>query len=135
MFVPLEGTDAWGPPPERHHRLTTLTHPWQIGLPANWRECVVVPFRFDIYWEYQVDAARVLGCDASGAPCYSAHRYVLTRLRYEEDEIFYEVIAYRDERFAWLLQDGQWLVRHTVTSHEDCDHSASSVFLTNQMPR
>jgi hypothetical protein len=135
MHPRLELSYDWAKPPASRHRGETRTHPWRIGLPADWQHAAVPPLRFEIHWEYEADAARVIGCDAQGTPCYCAHRYALTQLRSEEDDQFYESVVYREERFAWRLQDGRWLVRHTVATDEDCDHSRSSVFLSDAMPR
>lgn len=91
----------------------TADHPegdWKTHLPEEWRETVEVPLHFRHFAEYEINARRSLGYDADDRPCYTAHSYVLTRLTTDDDEEFYESIAYAEEVAAWRLRDERWLV-------------------------
>ncbi|MGV8891548.1 MAG: hypothetical protein ACOH2K_01070 [Burkholderiaceae bacterium] len=98
---------------------------WQQALPSEWQAAAVVPIRFATYREYEMLAARSLGYDAQGNPCYCRQAFVLDTLRSDDDEEFYEVIAYGEEIQAWRLHDTRWLIwrieyREDGRSKRDC---------------
>lgn len=123
------GSGTW------RHRLETDTHPWRQGLPESWFERVVEPLVFEIQREYEVAAARVIGHDETNTPCYCAYTYALTDLCCEDDDVLYETVIYAEERLAWRLQDGRWLIRHAVSAPEDCGHSRTCLSIADAMPQ
>ncbi|MGB0126017.1 MAG: hypothetical protein WBP72_00165 [Rhodocyclaceae bacterium] len=96
---------------------------------------MVPPLRFEIQREYEVAAARVIGRDERDMPCYCAYTYTLTQLYCEDDDVLYVTVVYAEERVAWRLRTGQWLIRHAVAAHEDCAHSSTSLFFADSMPK
>lgn len=108
---------------------------WHNELPAEWQAQVVAPVRFEIAQEHDVLADRVDGWDAAQQPCYLAQRYVLTELRTDDDESFYEAPVYIETLTAWRLQDNRWLHLHQTIS--DCDRGVArrSLSLSHARPR
>lgn len=91
---------------------------WADHLPKDWKALVVSPLAFDVFRDYEADAERTVGRDEDGTACYHAHRYVLRETRSDDDEEFYEVVAYREELAAWRLRDGRWLAWRLVAAEE-----------------
>jgi len=108
---------------------------WHNELPDEWQAQVVAPVRFEIAQEHDVLADRVDGWDAAQQPCYLAQRYVLTELRTDDDESFYEAPIYIETLTAWRLQDDRWLHLHRTIS--DCDRGVvqRSLSLSHARPR
>lgn len=89
---------------------------WLDYLPSEWREMVIVPLDFVEHHEYEVAARRCHGYDIDGNACYYAHGYVLTEPRSDDDEEFYQVVAYSETVHAWRLRDDRWLI-HRIVHH------------------
>lgn len=108
---------------------------WQNGLPAEWRVAAIAPLHFATFREYEIPASRTLGYDEDGLPCYYHHSYVLGELRSDDDEEFYEHIAYGEEVEAWRLRDERWLIWRIV--HEDgvCRGNRGFYSFSERMPR
>lgn len=83
---------------------------WLRHLPGEWRQAIEVPLYFEQYSEYEISAERAVGYDADDRPCFTTHRFLLTRLVSDDDEEFYEVVTYAEEMAAWRLRDERWLV-------------------------
>lgn len=113
----------------------SLSVPWTDELPAALQALVVTPTRFDEHHDYEIQAQHTRGVDAANTPCYSAFSFVLTRLRCDDDEIFYEAPVYAETRKAWRLVDTRWLVCHTVVGHFDCTQAHTSYSVSDVMPR
>ena len=64
-------------------------------------------------------ADRTFGYDVDGLTCYYAHRYALTQSRSDNDEDFYEVIAYGESVHAWRLRDDRWLIHRVIQTDID----------------
>lgn len=92
---------------------------WSAGLPAEWREQVVVALDFVHFREYEMAATRCFGYDEDGQGCYYAHDYALEALRSDDDESFYQVVAHGESQRAWRLRDGRWLSL-TQQHNEEC---------------
>lgn len=107
---------------------------WQRNLPDEWRDAIDTPLYFEQYSEYEISAERSVGYDADDRPCFTAHRYELTRLVSDDDEEFYEVVTYREELAAWRLRDERWLVYRRICT---ADGNAPRGFYTFSptMPR
>ena len=108
---------------------------WWQGLPAEWRERIVVPIRFEVFREYEMPAERTNGYDADEFPCYCAWNYVLSELRSDDDEEFYEEPRYAESTLAWRLGDGRWLVFNRIVSDYATGCTRSSYLLRDSMPR
>lgn len=96
---------------------------WQKGLPAEWpkwRLAAVTPLNFSTFREYEMPASRTPGYDEDGQPCYYHHCYVLGELLSDDDEAFYEHIAYGEEVEAWRLRDERWLIWRIVHENGGC---------------
>jgi hypothetical protein len=85
-------------------------------LPPEWRDQVVAPRSFRVFREFEIPARRVLGDDGHGQACYSTHDYRLLDPRSDDDEEFYEALAYSESVIAWRLRDGRWLVYRRIES-------------------
>lgn len=108
---------------------------WNKGLPVEWREAAIAPIRFASHREYEIPASRTLGYDEEGAACYYRHLYILRALCSDDDEEFYEALAYGEEVEAWRLRDDRWLIWRIV--HEDgvcCDNRGFYSF-SEHIPR
>jgi hypothetical protein len=108
---------------------------WREELPAPLRAVVVAPVRFEVLQDYEMAADRTLGYDKHHAPCFCAYRYALTRLRSDDDEVFYEAPVYTQTVTSWRLPDARWLVCHTTRGNLDRGEFHSRLFLSDAMPR
>lgn len=108
---------------------------WQRHLPENWRASVVEALDFSQYREYEMPASRTLGHDADGELCFYAHRYMLTESRSDDDEDFYEVVAYSETVRAWRLHDGRWLTWRIVRTGDDTMPGRGFYSFSEQAPR
>lgn len=108
---------------------------WTEELPAALQALVVPPTRFDVHSDYEMQAEHTHGRDSANAPCYNAFRYVLTQLRSDDDEVFYEAPVYAESLTAWRLVDARWLVCRTVVGHFDCGEPETQYSLSDAMPR
>ena len=108
---------------------------WQKGLPVEWRVAAVAPLHFSTFSEYEIPASRTLGYDEEGQPCYYHHSYIVGELCSDDDEEFYEHIAYGEEVEAWRLRDERWLIWRIV--HEDgiCRGNRGFYSFSERMPR
>lgn len=107
---------------------------WARHLPESWIDAVEMPLYFEHHSEYEINAQRAVGYDADDQPCFTAHRYQLTRLLSDDDEEFYEVVAYCEELAAWRLRDERWLVFHAHSS-DNCAPRRGFYTLSHEMPR
>ena len=108
---------------------------WQKALPIEWRDAAIAPLNFTTYREYEMPASRTLGHDEEGQACYYRHTYILSSLCSDDDEEFYEAIAYGEEVEAWRLRDERWLIWRIV--HEDgvCRGNRGFYSFSENMPR
>jgi hypothetical protein len=96
---------------------------------------VVAPVRFDVLQDYEIAADRTKGYDSAHRPCFCAFRYVLTQLRSDDDEVFYEAPVYSETLTSWRLPDDRWLVCHTTTGNADRGEVQTRLSLRDSMPR
>ena len=108
---------------------------WQKALPAEWRTAAVSPLHFSTYREYEMPASRTLGYDEDGTPCYYHHVYILGALHSDDDEEFYETVAYGEEVEAWRLRDERWLIWRIVHEEERCSGNRGFYSFSEKMPR
>ena len=108
---------------------------WQKGLPLEWSTAAIAPLCFTNHSEYEIPASRTLGYDEEGEMCYYRHTYILSTLRSDDDDEFYEAIAYGEEVQAWRLRDERWLIWRIV--HEDgvCRGNRGFYSFSESMPR
>lgn len=118
--------------PKRQHG--DSSRDWDRHLPEDWRDAVEMPLYFEHYSEYEINAQRSVGYDADDQPCFTAHRFQLTRLVSDDDEEFYEIVAYSEELAAWRLRDERWLVFRT-SSTDNRGQPRGFYAFSPQMPR
>ena len=108
---------------------------WHKGLPVEWRVAAVAPLDFSTFREYEIPASRTLGYDEEGQACYYRHSYVVGELCSDDDEEFYEHIAYGEEVEGWRLRDERWLIWRI--QHEDggCRGNRGFYSFAETMPR
>ena len=92
-------------PRARQARWSNTTPDWLLFLPDEWRDMVIEPLDFQQHREYEMAAMRSFGYDVDGLTCYYAHSYALNESRTDDDEDFYEVVAYGESVHAWRLRD------------------------------
>ncbi|MFD2112603.1 hypothetical protein [Thiorhodococcus fuscus] len=128
---------AYGKHPRRHRRgkSDSCAPSWQNALPQEWRDRVVVPQSFRVFREFEIPARRVFGYDQGGTICYSAHDYRLIDVRSDDDEDFYETLAYAESVVAWRLNDGRWLVNRRIDSLGAEGESENDLQVEDGMPR
>ena len=101
---------------EQRKRSTRRSDAWLAQLPDEWRDMVITPLDFVEHCEYEITARRCFGYDVDGETCYYAHGYALNESRSDDDEDFYQVVAYSETVHAWRLRDDRWLI-HRVVLH------------------
>jgi hypothetical protein len=96
-------------------------HDWKSGLPAESKPATVPPVRLEQHRDESAQARRVKGYDPLGKLCYYHHAYAINRERFDEEGLYDESEAYREEVTAWRLYTGGWLVRnYTAGEHGHC---------------
>lgn len=115
-------------------RRDTTCDDWLKHLPEAWLGAIDSPLYFKRYSEYEISAERTVGYDADDQPCFTAHRYVLTRTASDDDEEFYEVVAYAEEMAAWRLRDERWLIFRSITT-SPCNAPRGFYAVSPDMPR
>lgn len=108
---------------------------WWQGLPLPIRGLVIAPISFDVLQEYEMAADRTRGYDDDHNPCFCAFRYVVTQLRSDDDEVFYEAPVYAETVTSWRLLDARWLVCHTTIGNLDRGEFQTRLSLSDTMPR
>jgi hypothetical protein len=108
---------------------------WADELPPPLKDLVVRPISFDVARDYDLQADHTHGRDAANQPCYSAFRFVLTRLHSDDDEVFYEAPVYAESLTSWRLVDERWLVRRSVVGNFEDASALTSFSLSDVMPR
>lgn len=107
---------------------------WQRYVPAEWRDAVAPPLYFERHVEYEIKAGRILGYDAEHRICFTSHHFQLAYPASDDDEDFYEVVAYTEEMAAWRLRDERWLVFRLIGTG-DCQSPRGFYVLSPEMPR
>jgi hypothetical protein len=107
---------------------------WLEHLPDEWLEAIEVPLYFEQYSEYEINAERAVGYDADDRPCFATHRFLLTELVTDDDDEFYEVVAYAEEMAAWRMRDERWLVYRRNSAHQGGQPRSFYAF-SSAMPR
>lgn len=108
---------------------------WSEVLPALLKPLVVTPVHFQVFEDYELRAGRVTGCDQHQQPCYCASFFVLTDLRSDDDEVFYETPVYTESVTAWRLIDQRWLVCHTSLNRLKPGGKTTRFSVSQTMPR
>jgi hypothetical protein len=108
---------------------------WRRDLPAAWCDQVIAPITSEMLREYEIAADRTNGFDENDEPCYCAFRYVLTELRSDDDDVFYEEPVYAESLTAWRLRDGRWLILRKVTGNCSLGTEHRFFSLSDSMPR
>ncbi len=111
------------------------TVPWQQYLPSSLAALAVAPVHFKVSHEYEMVADCTKGYDHHNDPCYCAFRYVRTRLRSDDDQVFYQEEEYAETLTSWKLEDERWLVFREIIAGFDQDHIRSHLALSETMPR
>lgn len=108
---------------------------WLLFLPEEWRDMVIEPLDFQQHREYEMAAMRSFGYDVDGTACYYAHSYALNESRSDDDEDFYEVVAYGESVHAWRLRDERWLTYRMVYTGGDGTPARGFYSFSEQQPR
>jgi hypothetical protein len=108
---------------------------WSDDLPAPLQDLVVAPVHFQVHEDYEMRAARITGRDLSHRPCYCASHFVLTDLRADDDDLFYEAPVYTESLTSWRLIDERWLVCHTTIDRLKPGGTDTRFSITQTMPR
>ena len=108
---------------------------WLTDLPHDLQDLVVPPVTVDVFQEYEMQAERAQGRDATNTPCFSEFRYVLTQLRSDDDEVFYEMPVYAETLTSWRLIDARWLVCRTTLDRRGRGGSHTAFSVSECMPR
>lgn len=108
---------------------------WQQGLPSSLMALAITPVHFKIAHEYEIAADCTKGYDHHNDPCYCAFRYVRTRLRCDDDEVFYEAPEYAEALTSWKLEDERWLVFREIIADFDQGQVYSQLVASESMPR
>ncbi len=116
-------------------RQGTRTSEWLMFLPAEWRSMVIEPIYFKQHREYEIAASRSFGYDADDCTCYYAHRYALNEIRSDDDEDFYEVVAYGESVHAWRLRDERWLIYRIAHTAGDSTPGRGFFSFADRHPR
>lgn len=90
-------------------RMNELENHGQCRLPEAYVELVIQPVNISRFAEPSAGAEREMGFDPQGACCYYMHRYTMTRVLLDDEDVFYEEVAYSELVCAWRLDDGRWL--------------------------
>lgn len=93
---------------------------WRLGLPAEWQAQVVAPFDIACHVDYEMPASRCLGHDVDARLCFYAHDYRVEEMRSDDDEDFYETVAYGETVRAWRLCDERWLIYRQLQLGDEC---------------
>ena len=107
---------------------------WRCGLPAKWRDAVVVPLEMKTHRDYEADAVRTLGRDEDGGLCFSTHRYVLREFRSDDGDDFFMAPIYGEALSAWRLRDGRWLLYRIVAVGEELENARGFFVLSESPP-
>jgi hypothetical protein len=108
---------------------------WQQDLPLALQGMVVAPTRFEVTSDYEMAAKRICGRDASNAPSFCEFSHVVTQLRSDDDETYYEAPVYAETTTSWRLNDQRWLVRRTTIRNPDGGDVCTHLSLSDTMPR
>lgn len=108
---------------------------WQKNLPEEWRTAVIAPLDFATWQDYEMPAARCLGYDEDGTPCYYRHMFLLDALRWDDDEEFYPAIVYGEDVHAWRLRDDRWLIWRVVQQEDDTHSGRGFYRFSDSLPR
>lgn len=84
---------------------------WEAGLPKEYHSATVPPAALEKFEDEALSARRIKGFDTHGKLSYYYHTYVINRERFDEEGLFEESEAYRQEVTAWRLYTSVWLVR------------------------
>lgn len=108
---------------------------WSADLPADLNALVVPPVSFDVSRDYEMRADHTHGRDVANQPCFNEFRFVVTQLRSDDDEVFYEAPVYAEALTCWRLVDERWLVCKTTVDNFDPRGSHTYFSISNTMPR
>ncbi len=107
---------------------------WKSTLPTEWRSAAISPLTFANYRDYEIPASRTLGYDEDGTACYYRHVYILSVLCSDDDDEFYETIAYGEEVEGWRLRDTRWLVWRILHEDGGCRGNRGFFSFSEEMP-
>ena len=116
-------------------RSTRQEFDWQAQLPREWRDMVVAPLFFEQFEEPSAHARRCVGRDEDDGNCFVRMQFALYNLRCDDDDVFYEVLDYREVLNAWRLRDGRWLILREIHHGADCSKPQRFFSLGETCPR
>ncbi|MDR2164623.1 MAG: hypothetical protein LBO79_03135 [Zoogloeaceae bacterium] len=119
----------------RHSRASKKDEVWRARLPAAWRALADPPLELRRYRDEELAAERMVGYDADGNACYTAHRFCIVEPRSDDDETFYAVVTYGEELAAWRLIDERWLIWRRIRTEESPEDARGFYSLSEEIPR
>jgi hypothetical protein len=108
---------------------------WSDDLPTPLKHLVVAPVSFQVHHDYEMQAEHTDGCDATNRLCFCEFHFVMTQLRSDDDDVFFETPVYSETLTSWRLIDDRWLVCHTTMDRLAADGSHTRLSISNAMPR
>jgi hypothetical protein len=108
---------------------------WSDDLPSDLKDLVLAPVSFTVFQDYEMRADRTQGHDAAKQACYCEFRFILTQLRSDDDEVFYEAPVYVETLTSWRLVDERWLVCRSTFSSLKQIGVQTSLTVSDVMPR
>jgi hypothetical protein len=108
---------------------------WLADLPPDLQDLVVPPVSVDVFEEYEMQAEGAAGRDAGDAPCYYEFRHMLTQLRSDDDESFYETPVYAEAVTSWRLVDERWLVCRSTLDRLHLSGAQTRYSVSETQPR
>lgn len=113
----------------------SLVEQCMAELPLDLQGLVVQPVRVEVFHDDESQAESTCGTDFADDPCFVEFQYVLTQLRSDDDEVFYEAPVYTEKLTSWRLADGRWFVWHTKIDQQRRDGAQTSVSFSDRSPR
>lgn len=110
------------------------TQRWLIDLPQDLQPVVVPPVHIEVFQDYEIQAESAHGRDAANAACFYEFSFVLTQLRSDDDEVFYEAPIYAETLTTWRLVDERWLVCRTILDRTHRSGSRTSLSISDCRP-
>ena len=108
---------------------------WSDDLPTPLKHLVVAPVSFHMHQDYEMLADHTDGCDATNQPCFCEFHFVMTQLRSDDDEVFFETPVYAETLTSWRLIDERWLVCRTTVDRLAEGGCHTQISISNAMPR
>lgn len=109
---------------------------WDEALPEEYRARIDTPVYFEKFVDEDARSEKTHGFDEFGEKCYYRHAFLLTCIRSDDDEIYYESRTFAQEVAAWRLSSGGWLsCTQNAPRQDECKQSSPVYRLQEEAPR